>query len=173
MNGETSMGMRQAISEKPQIGYGIAGGLLLIGLVIIFVELHGRSVAAGETQHFYTIDDGKTWFADDATKTPPFDKDGKQAVRAYVFRAQDGTKFVGYLERFKPDAQRLIDSPAKLNSNGVPMGQDGARDAYTAGREVKRPGDKQWIPANRVEAAIQVMMVKSPNGGTDPESVEP
>ena len=38
------------------------------------------------TSGYFSDDDGKTYFQDDASKIAPFDHNGKQAVSAYLFR---------------------------------------------------------------------------------------
>src|SRR5947207_1875801 len=79
----------------------------------------------------------------------PFDKDGKQAVRAYVFRSANGKVFVNHLERFKPDAKQAIERASKPDPKqttaGPPKHLSAMQSAYTGGREVKRPGDEKWI----------------------------
>ena len=40
---------------------------------------------------------------------PPFDHDGKQAVRAFVFRCEGGKPFVAYLLRYKEGSQNQIE----------------------------------------------------------------
>lgn len=166
------MSVREAIIENPRIGIAAAGGLLLIGIMVICLELHSRaSVAAPPSQFYFTVDDGKTWFADAATNLPPFDKDGQQAVRAHVYRCHDGTKFVAYLERFTSQAKRALENPSDSPSGDLKANQA----AYVGGREVKRPGDKVWISTTNAQAAAQVMLVKCPDGTSpsDAVSLEP
>ena len=74
----------------------------------------GRSPAfTRSTRTRTTVDDGATYFPDDANKIPPFTKDGKEAVRARVFSCDGGkTKYVAYLERITPKAKAAIDATA-------------------------------------------------------------
>src|SRR5580765_361837 len=109
------MDLRASLSGKPIRAIAVAVVLLLIGLAIIASQLRSASAPVSQSQAFFTIDDGKTWFADDAAKLPPFDKDGKQAVRAYVFRSDKGKVFVNHLERFKPDAKRAINKASRTD----------------------------------------------------------
>jgi hypothetical protein len=131
------------------------------------------SIAGPPSQFYFTVDDGKTWFADDAAKVPPFDKDGQQAVRAHVYRSSGGTKFVAYLERFKPDGQRAVEASANLapSASGMPGEMTGLQGAYVGGREVKRPGDKAWVSMTNLQAATQVMIVQCPDGSSGENAI--
>ena len=167
------MSVRDAISGNPGVGTAAAAGLALIGALAVFLHAPTRSAPVHHDQCFFTTDDGKTWFADRSTNIPPFDKDGKQAVRAYVFRAADGTEFVDYLERFKPEARQVLEQ-----ANSPTPGQKGpdetvVRAAFTDGRQVKRPGDASWTDGGDMQAAAQVRAVKCPDGSSTGTPVEP
>src|SRR6516225_9036515 len=82
-------------------------------VILVAFQTHTRGVAASSDRAFFTVDDGNTWFANDAAKIPPFDKDGKQAVRAFVYRCADGTTFVNHVQRYKPEAKRVLEVQAK------------------------------------------------------------
>jgi len=171
------MDLRASLSGKPIRAVAVVGGLLLLGLAIIASQLRSASAPVSHSQAFFSIDDGKTWFADDAAKLPPFDKDGKQAVRAYVFRSAQGKLFVNHLERFKPEAKQAIAEASKLDPSqktaGPPKHLAAIQSAYTGGREVKRPGDQKWIGTGSFRDAGQVMAIKCPDGSTDALPVEP
>jgi hypothetical protein len=171
---QTSMSLREKITQNPRYGTAAAGALILIGIMIIIMQTRGGAPPDSPTQAFFTVDDGKTWFADSVSNIPPFDKDGKQAVRAFVFRCADGTVFVNHLERFKPQAKQALE-----NVNAPAPDQTGhanlaaIQGAYTGGREVKRPGDAKWTDAGNFREAGQIMAVKCPGGGTDAMPVDP
>jgi hypothetical protein len=169
------MNLREMYSEKPIRAAAVAAGLLLISIALVAFQLRGSgSIAPVRAKAFFTIDDGKTWFTDDAAKLPPFEKDGKQAVLALVYRCADGTEFVNHLERFKPDARQALEkaSVADTAGNDKPD-QNAIRNAYTGGREVKRPGDARWIASSNYREASQVTAVRCPNGGTNAVLVKP
>jgi hypothetical protein len=175
---DLSMSLRETLAEKPGRSVAVVGALLIVGVVIIAYQHRGsgNSIGANNSQAFFSIDDGKTWFADDAAKIPPFEKDGKQAVRAYVFRATDGTKFVNYLERFTPQAKQLMEDAQKPADPKVPPppGRSGQiQSALIAGREVKRPGDAKWVSSADFREAAKVTAIKSPNGSDQATQVEP
>ena len=168
------MNFRETIIKKPAFGLIAAGGVLVVGIVIIFVQVGGHGAPPARDEAFFTIDDGKTWFADSATNIPPFEKNGQQAVRAYVYRTSDGKQFVNHLERFKPEAKQALQSPPKTDHNHkVSANLADVQSAYTAGREVKRPGDATWTSAANFRDAAQVTAIKCPQGATDAVPVEP
>jgi hypothetical protein len=169
------MNLPEWLKDKPLRAAAIIGGLLLVGLLIIGFQLRGAGASADtRTRAFFSIDDGKTWFADDASKLPPFQKDGKQAVLARVYRCSNGTEFVNYLERFKPDAKQALENAAAGDPTGKSKpDQNAIRNAYSGGREIKRPGGSNWIASSNYREASQVMAVKCPNGDTNAVPVEP
>jgi hypothetical protein len=171
------MSFRATLIEKPIRAVALAVGLLVIGVFLIGSQMRSAGTPVSHSKAFFTIDDGRTWFPDDATKLPPFDKDGKQAVRAYVFQCASGKPFVNHLERFKPEAKRTLEDAGKADPNpkasGPPKNLPALQSAYTGGREVKRPGDAKWIGTANFRDAAQVMAVKCPDGSADAQPVEP
>lgn len=127
----------------------------------------GRNIAAG----YFTVDDGATWFADSLDQIPPFTKDGKEAVRAYIFRCGKGKPFVAYLERYRPEAKKLIEEArmkARQNPEAPP---DPALHAKLMGGgvEVKKPNDPSpWVQQRDFQRYSQVVQIKAPAG----ESIE-
>src|SRR5262245_29469532 len=101
------MGVREALNQSRKVKWGVFAGIVLLA-VIGFLWSSGSGGGAGTsgTNAYFSTDDGKSWFVDDANKVPPFPKNGKDAVRAYVYKAPDGTKFVSHLERYTPDAKK-------------------------------------------------------------------
>ena len=103
------MGLRETMNQNPRMVTGVTAGIILLALIIVGWQLlssgSGTNTGAtapnakGVANAFFTTDDGKTWFADDAAKFPPFDKDGKPAYSAILFTCDGGkTQFVGYLQ---------------------------------------------------------------------------
>lgn len=165
------MNLRETFNEKPGLAAAIAGGLILVGLVLMGVQLRGPSAPAAATRAFFSDDDGKTWFVDDAAKIPPFVHGGKEAVRAYVYRSAKGKEFVNHLERYKPDAKALLEAAARGDKSAGNVAA--VQGAHTGGREVKRPGDAKWIPSSKFREASGILSVKSPDGDADPRPIEP
>lgn len=161
------MNVRQKLSENPKIGVISSVAFVLVGAAAIFFSLPARSAPTGNSRSaFYSVDDGKSWFADDLQKIPPFDKGGKPAVRAYVYRGANGTEFVHHLERYTPEAHAVMEELGKPMSSGKGLPNFAAAQSASAnGREVKRPGDSKWINASSREAA-ELLRVNDPKGGS-------
>jgi hypothetical protein len=167
------MSLRESITQNPRLGTMAACGLLLLGLATIFLRLPGRAAPVRHSQAFFSTDDGKTWFADNAANLPPFDKDGKQAVRAHVYRCADGTEFVSYLERFKPQARQALEFLNNPDPSRKVPDLAAIQSAYIGGREVKRPGETNWTDAGDFRQAVTVTAVKCPDGSAQAVAVEP
>jgi hypothetical protein len=154
------MGVREMMERHRITVVVIALGIVLVSTVLAFHDRIGAKPGrSGEA--FFSIDDGKTWFADDIRKIPPFEYRGKVAVRAYVFSCDDGkTKWTAYLERYTAAAKKQIEdtgaAPAFLGPMGAP------------GREIKRPGADRWIDASALPEAAKVIQLKCPHGGRHP-----
>jgi hypothetical protein len=128
---------------------------LLIALVAVILAAGGvvwslwpdRSAAKAPAgtpgQAFFSVDDGKNWFSDSVRNLPPFQNDGKEALRAYVFKAADGKPFVSCLVRYTPSARKQLeelyarnpDKPNPMITNQLEMD----------GMEVKAPGQTTWL----------------------------
>lgn len=120
------------------------------------------------TEAFYSTDDGKTWFVDDAEKIPPFDKDGKPAYRVYVYRCADGKPFISHLERYTPEAKKKLE---EIVAKGPDADVDpGVMEMiYMNGVEVKDPGtgDKGWVKQSNFDRAAKITTPACPDGTTD------
>jgi hypothetical protein len=140
---------------------GAAIALVLLLLIYSFYPSHGPAqepVAVGPMRYF-SIDDGQSWFPDDANKLPPFAKDGKQAARAYVFQCPDGSKFVAFLERLTPTAKKKFEAmaAAKVDLTAPDM-------IRPIDLEVKAPGQSIWLSQTDPRAAA-FLVPKCPMGG--------
>lgn len=121
----------------------------MVGLIVWQTWPSGPPRMSGEV--FYSVDDGKSWFADSRDRVPPFDHEGKPAVLAHVFTCNDGKdRFVGYLERYTAETQKLI-ADAKAKAQGGAAGQaldpDVLNDMMQRGTEVKKANDPKaaWV----------------------------
>jgi prepilin-type processing-associated H-X9-DG protein len=116
------------------------------------------------TRAYYTIDDGKTWFADDINKIPPFEKDGRPAYRVYVYKCPNSPPFVSHLERYTPEAKKALEAMQKAKDPNNPVVME---DIMLTGIEVKKPGtaDNGWVK-QMSPAAAKVMELKCPDGKT-------
>src|SRR5690606_6194429 len=137
------MSFRQALNSRPilttVVVVAVSAAALLVAGMTVF---GGRAPGQAATMAFFTVDDGQSWFADDINKIPPFEKDGKAAVRVYVFRCGSGRPFAAYLQRYTPEGKKAIEEArrkAEAENSSPPDLIFMARLAKTAG-EVKKPG---------------------------------
>jgi hypothetical protein len=170
------MGIIESIRKRPKFGV-ILGSACLATAAVIFFCSRSESVSFSPPKAFYfTDDDGRTFFADDATKVAPFERNGKQVVGARVYKGKDGKLFVGYLERAASDeARKLIEktqSELLSQAKDAPTRPDAERQQLLAQSVVvKRPGDPTWVPAASEQAA-RIYDVRAPDGSS-PELVMP
>lgn len=157
------IGVREWLNQHPSVAIGGGGAVacLAIGLIVVQVMAGRHKYPDGPPESYFTVDDGKTFFAASSTNIPPFDYNGQQAVEAYVFQC-GGQKFVGFMERYNAAFHDIV----------VAHGRSPATDKY--GLELKRPGDAKWLQPGDLQGQVEMANVRCPNGGTDvPEQVEP
>ncbi len=160
------MGIREQLNQNPAITTGVTIGIIVIALGFIVWQLFGGSGGPSPvTEMYYTVDDGQTRFADDATKVAPFDHDGKEAVRCYVFKCSDGKEFVAYMERMTKDAKAKYEAAVKAQQNPNENGQAMMEAEMLAieGTEVKKPGESKWVRRNSPEGE-RVTIINCPDG---------
>ena len=158
------MGVRQMLDENPKLAAAAAGGAIILAVVLVWALGTGgdSTASAGPVgQAFFSVDDGQNWFAGDASQIPPFQKDGKQVFRAYVYKCADGKPFVGWLGRYTPQAKKQIESvyanpPEKRNPLVIAQ-------LELDSLEVKRPGQTTWIKRSD-PGANDLMMPRCPDG---------
>lgn len=128
---------------------------------------------------WYTVDDGKSYFADDVAKVPPFAKDGKTAYGCEVFTCDGGkTAFVGFLFRYRAGAEAEFKALVKPSASAGPEIEEyqARRNAIDIRmREVKRPhtGDVGWVSARSGQEGPEVTDLKCSTPGDVLESVLP
>ena len=164
------MGLRETINKNPTQAAAITAGIIVLALVFIIWQACGGTGGRGPGRSYYSIDDGKTWFEDEANKIPPFKHEGKDAVRAHVFTCDGGkTKFVGYLEMYTPQDKKMMEDA--MAGKAPPMAYAG----YSGQAMVKRPGPGfTWIALmpGTTEFYGLTVQITCPEGGT-PERVDP
>lgn len=164
------MGIRETLNQNPGITTGVTAGIIVIALGIIIYQLAGGSGPQIPTKAYYTIDDGATWFEDDINKIPPFEKDGKQAVRVHLFRCGGGKPFVSHLERYTAAAKEKLEKARAAGPDADPGIYD---EVSMTGIEVKEAGtgDKGWVRQSNYEAAAKITQPQCPDGTTN--EIEP
>jgi hypothetical protein len=163
------MGLVETIRTKPAVGATVGTVCLVVAVVIIYTTLAGSTSGFTPQKYaYFSDDDGKTYFTDDADKVPPYEKDGKQVVGAHVYKGSDGNLFVGYLERAPNDKAKALIEKARAEILENAKAGDTAPDSerlgiMTSNLEVKKPSDAKWVPATSRQAAA-VYVVKNPDG---------
>lgn len=166
------MGVREKINQHPRVTVAVWVTLLSACAVAIAYNIREMTPRRADVPGaFYTTDDGKTLFPAPSDRLPPFDEAGKQAVRAQVFRCEHAEPFVGYLERYTPEALRIItevEYAAKHAKPGDPPPKNlaAAPNAQRNGRQVKKPGEREWVDVSSPEGS-RLTKVACPKGGAD------
>jgi hypothetical protein len=164
------VGIRETLNRNPGITTGVTAGIIVIALIIIGWQLTSSGGPKIPSEAYYTIDDGATWFADDIQKIPPFDKDGKPAYRAHVFKCSDGKEFVSHLERYTPEAKKKLEEARAKGDQADPAVYE---EVTITGIEVKKPGtgDTGWVKQSDYEKAAKIASPVCPDGTTN--GIEP
>jgi len=158
---KVAVGIRETLNRYPYLAYA---AIPVVAVVVVMGVRSARDVEpSGIKSGFYSVDDGKTFFSDDADRIPPFDHHGSQAVRAHVFKGSDGKLFVGYLERVNPSAADLILKMRQRKSTDPPMPMSDMAKVLS-GHEYKRPGEKDWIKGDDMAGSSKVRAVLGPDG---------
>lgn len=159
------MGVRELVNQNRHVTIGVL--VAVIVLVLAWIIYANRSDDAppspGEHKAWFTLDDGKTWFADDARRIPPFDHQGRQAVRCFVYSCGHGKQFVSHLLRYTPEGKKMQEQLA--NQRSFDPSQMAALQELT---EIKPPntGDAKWIRRSNPRAA-QLEKPMCPEGSDD------
>lgn len=159
---ESIVGIRETLNRNPSITTGVTIAIIVVALGAILWQARQGGIPTAKA--FYTVDDGATWFVDDAGKVVPFDHKGKQAVRVYIYKCAEGKPFAGFLERYTPEAaQKLAETPKGGN---VDPGIN--EELYMTGIEVKQPGAAgKWLGRSTPDGEKLQSEIKCPDGKND------
>ena len=139
------MSLREKINQDPKLGIGIGAAILVIAVVFIVVQSRGgkKQVLPPDdtTKGYFTDDDGATTFVADLTNVPPFDHNGKTAVRVKMFVAANGQKFIGWLEQYDAATKKKLDARLDANKGELP---ERIINTEVQQVQVKKKGDKTW-----------------------------
>ena len=165
-----STSLRDKINRNPAQTAAITAAAIVLALLFIFWQACGFGGGGGAGKSYYSVDDGKTFFIDDANKIPPFKHEGKDAVRAHVFKCGDGQPFVGYLEMYAPHDKKMMEDA--MAGKAPPQAYTG----YSGQAMVKRPntGPQAWVALmpGTTQFYAAVVQVTCPDGKA-PERVYP
>lgn len=156
------MGLREWMDRHRGATMTIIGVVVLIavGAIVAQVLANRKTYPSGMPDSYFTCDDGKSFFAASSENIPPFDYKGQQAVHAYVFDC-NGKRFVGYMERYTPEARKSI-----LAGKRTP-------EVERFGRELKKPGGAAWVKSGDLMVESKISDVHCPDGKGVPVAVEP
>jgi hypothetical protein len=158
------MGVREWANNHTKLASGSLGAFILICAGGIAAEVMGsrHTIKPVVLNHYYSADDGKSFFEAPETNVPPFDYQGTPAVLAHVFTC-GAQRFVGYLERYTERVRKLV-----LAGESVPQSVE------HTGHELKKPGDPAWVNSGDMFGVAKVVTVTCPGGGADqPTPIEP
>jgi len=157
------MGIRETMNDNRGATIGVICVVILfaIGLIVMQVLANRKAYPTKLPDAYFSIDDGKTYFAENSENIAPFDYSGKTAVRAYVFACPGGKPFVGYLERYTPKARHTLVVEKK---SSPPL--------QIYGRELKKPGEATWTKSGDFAGVAKVTELRCPDGRM-PEPIEP
>jgi hypothetical protein len=146
------MTIREKLQDK-KIGTPIAAGMALFAVLLAtYVLWPARKLISDPYTTYYSDDDGQTYFKDSIYKLAPFDHDGKTASIAVVI--DDGNHvFVGYLERYTPDAKKQIQAALDANPQTPYKVLElmGSPAILYGGMEAKLPGsNNSWVSRSKV-----------------------
>ena len=150
------MSIREAINQKKSVGVGVAILILVLAvLILVYSQMPAHRIKGDKA--YFTDDDGQTWFLDSSYQTPPFDHNGKPAVRAMLYSYDHGHEtFCPFLMRYTDSAKkRLDDAIAEAARQGKPpisvvLFND--PELNKTGVEVKLPGlGHAWVLKDSTE----------------------
>jgi len=166
------VGIREKLVKYQPLVIGVMSVIIIVAIVSIVMQASNSN--SSKAQVYYTIDDGQNVFADSNMKIPPFDKDGKQAVRAHVFMC-GGKKVVGYLSRYTDEALKVLDE-VKLakREKRVPKNIGALMSLSSTGIEVKKPGaGNPWVKGTDMARQSTIRVFKCPGEREAPKEIDP
>ena len=163
------MSVIESLQNKKGLSVGLSVGMIVLAGLIMAWNMRSN-VPGDEMKAFYSVDDGDTYFVDDLNKAYPFDHDGKQAYRAYVFKCnQSGKKFVGFIERLNDSGRSRM---AELVTQPHENAETQIAQLFATSTEVKKPHDTEWAPVNSAAYGI-IVNPSCPDGGNDVQCINP
>jgi hypothetical protein len=160
------VGIREKLNENPSVTTGVTAAIVIAAILFIVWQVIPHSSETGKA--YFSADDGASYFSDDVSKLPPFDKNGKPAVRAYVYQCSNGKPFVLYLEKYTDDGRKRLEQMTNRPANSPPPTP---MDPTTL-TLVKKPGTGSWVGPRDPNYA-KVIEIRCPDGGTNAEPVVP
>ena len=167
------MGIRESLNQKRRLAAAIAIACVCAGIVFLIWQIkRDAPPSIQQSSKAFFTDDQVNTFVDDASRIPPFEHNGKEALRAYVFSCDGGkTSFIAYVERFPKDSKARLEAMQK--NPAAAADAMGMRMRSTIASEIKKPGDAKWVVKDSPEGA-KVLDITCPHGkNDDPQPVIP
>lgn len=138
---------------------------LIIGAAVAVIGAGSYlSTRHDRVEVYYTTDAGTTWFADDVNLIPPFDKNGKTAVRVFLYKCGgDGKPFAGYLGRYSPEAAAKLAELTRAASTD----QAAITELRMNGLEYAALGSDKWFHHSSEKAEKIINNIRCPDGRID------
>jgi len=158
-------GVRERLRSRQ--GLVIVAVLALSAYAVWTLVQQAHSGPPDQSTSYYSVDDGQSYFSDSASKLPPYDYGGKQAVRAHVFDC-DGDHYVAYLTRYTADAIAVMQKTMELEKqdpNHAPATLGASRAALNS-VEYKIPGDAKWT-------RVRPKLTRKRKDGSEPFEIMP
>ncbi len=159
------MGSVEMLYKHSKITVSIAVGAIVCAVLLVLRQAHSSSNGPQTLKAFFTDDDGKTYFEDDANKLSPFDHNGKQAVLCFVYESASGIKFVAYEQKLTDEA--LKSQLAEKSLKGPPT------TPLSYNSLIKRPGEPAWKIADLESMLNMIHHMKCPDGSLGASPVPP
>ncbi|HEX2972364.1 MAG TPA: hypothetical protein VHP11_08520 [Tepidisphaeraceae bacterium] len=151
------MGFRDTLNKNPQAVMIGTIAITVLALLLVVWQLWPASSSA-VSKAYFTIDDGKTFFVDDIYKIPPFKYQGKDAVRAHVYRVgEKGPMTVEWMEKFTPELKAKIEKYYADKKNRGTYVAEFYDDMF---KLVKKKGTDQWMNGAMVLQAWRMVQTK-------------
>lgn len=135
------MGIREAINkrQKSSAVVIVVAAVAAIG----FSVWSQRDTLRRVEKAYYSEESGEGLFVDDIDRVYPFDRNGRKAYRAYVYKDKAGKPFVSYIARYNDSARAHLEE--LLQKKDDPSVAGDIAQARGTGIEVKRPGAGNWV----------------------------
>jgi hypothetical protein len=172
---EPDMGIRENIDKNRGLTTIITTVVILLAVGVSVYSLW-PSGPEQQSRTYFTIDEGKTWFADSIIKAPPFEYQGKTAYRLRLYTCDEGkTKFPGYVMRYTPEGKKKLAAAVEAAQKaGTPL--VGALGALTGSDiEIRALGGESnpWYPIGDFGKTGSIRNIKCPGGQGTLDTVEP
>jgi hypothetical protein len=135
------------LNRRPALSIAISSLIIVgVGFLIWFFYFRSKNTEyLSMTWAYYTVDDGATWFQDDANKVAPFEKDGKEAVRCHVYCCKETReRWAAWLEKWDESAKKEMDG---LGTDEGNTSQRLKVREQTWRALIKKPGaNNKWVP---------------------------